>query len=259
MELKEEHAQQTHLQDVGFTEGEERVYIALLRLGPSSTGPIAKEAGVSRSKLYEILEKLARKGVVSHYQRNNVKTFAAARPERILDYIDHKEKELQQQKTLFSHSLPYFEGIIGKNESTRDAQVFEGMEGIKTVRETALEYMKSGEIMYYFGNSKSSHEHVLGYWDDWNNRRVKKKLWAYIIYNQDAKEFGERRKKWKYTKVKYLPKAASSPAWIEIYGDVTALALKEETPMSVVFNNKLVAQSFKTYFNILWDVSLSRI
>lgn len=250
---------ETHLHDVGFTEGEERVYIALLRIGPSSTGPIAKEAGVSRSKLYEILEKLARKGVVSHYERNNVKTFTAAHPERILDYIDEKEKELQHQKTLFSHSLPYFEGLIGRNELTREAQVFEGMEGIKNVRETALQEMKAGDVMYYFGNSASSHEHVLAYWDDWNRRRVQKKIWAYIIYNQDAEQYGKRRKKLAYTKVKYLARPGPTPAWIEIYGDVLAIALKQETPMSIVIKNALVAESFKTYFDIMWNVSVDKI
>ncbi len=133
------------------------------------------------------------------------------------------------------------------------------MEGIKNVREIALQTMASGEVMYYFGNSASSHEHVLGYWDDWNARRVKKKIHAHIIYNQDATTFGERRKKLKYTKVKYLPKAGPTDAWIEIYGDIVAIALKKETPMSVVIRNKLVAQSFKTYFDILWSVSVDNV
>ncbi len=248
-----------YLKEIGFTDGEEKVYLALLRLGSSSTGPIAQEAGVSRSKLYEILEKLAKKGIVSHYKRNNVSYFQAADPNRILDFIESKEKQVREEKKLFEKTLPFLASLVGQKEEAKEAEVFEGMEGIKNVRETALRKMKAGEVIYFFGNATSSHEHVLSYWDDWNKRRVKKKIWSWTIYNQDADVFGERRKKLAYTKVKYLPKPGPTHAWIEIYGDTVAIAMKHETPMSIVINNKLVAESFKTYFNILWSVSLEKL
>ncbi len=85
-----------YLQELGFTAGEERVYLALLRIGHSTTGAIAKEANVSRSKLYEILEKLARKGIVSHYKKNNVAYFSAPPPKRILEYLKEKEEHIEQ-------------------------------------------------------------------------------------------------------------------------------------------------------------------
>src|SRR3989338_2813375 len=248
--------EQKYLQELGFTAGEEKVYLALLKLGSSSSGPIAKEAGVSRSKLYEILEKLTRKGVVSHFKKNNVSYFSAAPPKRILDFIEQKKDHLEQQKSSFQKMLPYFEHLIGQKEVEKEAQVFEGMEGIKTVRENFLKNMKKGDSIYYFGNPISGHKNMLGYWDDFNQRRVKKKIWSWTIYNQDAQLYGERRTKLPYTKVKYLPSAGPTHAWIEIYGDSVAIAMKHETPMSIVINNKYVAQSFKTYFDILWKVSV---
>jgi sugar-specific transcriptional regulator TrmB len=248
-----------NLESIGFTSGEEKVYIALLRLGSSTTGAIAKEAGVSRSKLYEILEKLSRKGIVSHYKKNNVSYFTAAPPSRIVDYLKEKEALIEKEREEFEKSLPMFENFLDKNLLSQDAQVFEGMDGIKSVRETALNNMHPGDVMYYFGNSASGHANVLGYWDDWNNRRVKKKIWAYIIYNQDSKDFGERRKRLKYTKVKYLVQKGVSHAWIEIYGDTVAIVMKYQMPMSIVINNKFVAESFKTYFNILWSTGLDKV
>ena len=53
------------LEEIGFTNGESKVYMALLDLGPSTTGQIIKLAEVSRSKVYEMLEKLIKEGVVS--------------------------------------------------------------------------------------------------------------------------------------------------------------------------------------------------
>ncbi|MFC1697389.1 TrmB family transcriptional regulator [Nanoarchaeota archaeon] len=245
------------LKQLGFTNGEEKVYLSLLKLGASTTGPIAKESNVSRSKLYEILEKLSRKGIVSHYKKNNISYFRAAPPTRIIDFLKDKEDSLVEQRKEFEKNLPLFESIIGKKEVMKEAEVFEGMEGIRNVREIALNNMKSGDIMFYFGNPASGYKNVLGYWNDWNKRRIKKKITSKIIYNQDAKEFGEERKKQKYTEVKYLPKKGNSHAWIEIYGDTVVIAMKHKTPMSIVINNGLVAESFKLYFDILWDVSLN--
>ena len=243
---------------MGFTPGEERVYIALLKIGSSTTGPIAKEANVSRSKLYEILEKLIKKGIISHFKKNNISQFQAAPPTVIINYLQKKEELIKKQRYEFEKNIPYLEEFLNNKELKKEAQVFEGMEGIKNIRETALREMNSKQEMLYFGNSFSGHEHALGYWDDWNKRRIKKRINAKIIYNRDAKEYGERRKKQKYTEVKYLPNKGNTPAWIEIYGDMVAIAMKYKTPMSIVIHNKLVAESFITYFKILWDISSSK-
>jgi sugar-specific transcriptional regulator TrmB len=244
-----------NLGSIGFTSGEEKVYVALLKIGSSSTGPIAREAGVSRSKLYEILEKLSKKGIVSHFKKNNVSYFQAAHPSRIMNYLQEKEEDIKNQKNDFEKKIPLFEQFLNQPKIKQEAEVFEGMEGIKNVREVALNNMKSGETMLYFGNPASGHEYVLGYWDDWNERRIKKKITAKIAYNPDAKEYGERRKKQKYTEVRYLPKKGNTPAWIEIYGNTVAIVMKYKTPMSIVINNELVAESFRTYFEILWNIS----
>jgi len=54
------------LQRVGLTPGEAKIYLALLELGQSTTGPIVNKSKVSTSKTYKILERLENKGLVSH-------------------------------------------------------------------------------------------------------------------------------------------------------------------------------------------------
>ena len=84
------------LQEAGLTKGESKVYLALVLLGESSVTPIAREAKVSLSKIYEILENLIKKGLVSSIVKNNVKHFSAAEPERILDYLEKKKEDIIQ-------------------------------------------------------------------------------------------------------------------------------------------------------------------
>ena len=44
------------LREAGLTEGETRVYLSLLELGSSTTGPIVERSKVARSIIYHILE-----------------------------------------------------------------------------------------------------------------------------------------------------------------------------------------------------------
>ena len=68
---------------IGFTIGEAKVYLALLRLGSTTTGPLATEAGVSSSKVYKILARLEKKGLAGHTIKSKVKHFQAIDPRRL--------------------------------------------------------------------------------------------------------------------------------------------------------------------------------
>src|SRR3989338_5603343 len=94
------------LQEIGLTQGEIKTYLALLKTGSSSTGAIAKESQVSRSKLYSILDKLEKKGLVSHIDKNGVTYFQAAEPAKIRDYIRDEEEKLRRIDEDFQKFLP---------------------------------------------------------------------------------------------------------------------------------------------------------
>ena len=94
------------LERIGLTKGEIKTYLALLKLGSSSTGPIAKASQVSRSKLYSILDKLEKKGLVSHIEKNGVIYFQAVEPEKIKDFITEQENELKKLEQEFDSLLP---------------------------------------------------------------------------------------------------------------------------------------------------------
>ena len=64
------------LEKFGLTEGESKVYLALLKIGKSTIGDIVKEANVSNSKVYDILDRLNKKGLIGIVTENNRKSFA---------------------------------------------------------------------------------------------------------------------------------------------------------------------------------------
>ena len=60
------------LEKIGLTEGEIKVYLALIELGSSSITSIIKKSGISGSKTYEVLDRLASKGLIAHITKNKV-------------------------------------------------------------------------------------------------------------------------------------------------------------------------------------------
>src|SRR3990167_5476847 len=93
------------LTEIGLTPGEIKSYLALLKLGSSSTGPLSKESKVSRSKLYDILDKLEKKGLVSNIEENGVIYFQAVEPAKIKTYLKEKEDKIKEMASQFDSYL----------------------------------------------------------------------------------------------------------------------------------------------------------
>jgi len=83
------------LEKAGLSPGESAVYLALIDLGSTTVGPIVSKSGVSTSKVYSILNRLIKKGLVSSILIEGVKQFKAEDPRQLLEYVSNKEKELE--------------------------------------------------------------------------------------------------------------------------------------------------------------------
>ena len=117
------------LKKIGFTDGEIKVYDALLKLGKSSTGEIMKKSNISSSKVYLILDKLIKKGLVSFILEHNIKIFQATNPKLILSYIESKREELEDTKKQIQSVIPKIISHMKKEEEESE-QVYKGFKGI---------------------------------------------------------------------------------------------------------------------------------
>src|SRR3989344_6086182 len=127
------------LEDIGLTKGEIKVYLTLLKIGETTTGRIIEEAQISSGKIYEILEKLIKKGLVSYIIKEKTKYFSPASPNRIIDYIHEKEKELNEKEKAIIKELPSFIAIEKAVKEKNETHLFKGIKGIQTAVSEALE------------------------------------------------------------------------------------------------------------------------
>jgi len=240
------------LKDIGLTDGEIRVYIALLELGKSSAGKIIEHSKVSPSKIYDVLNRLIEKGLVSYIIEGKIKHFNAAPPREILNFIDRKEEELKVHKNEFKKILPDLLSKQKENNKKFNAEIFEGIRGLITVFDMSFNELKKGEALYAFGYPPYASNLFDAYWKGYHRKCDKKGIIRKVIYDYET-WFLKKREKRLLAQQKYLPKGIITPSWVLIFNDkVATVIVTEEQKVCFLVQNKEVANSYAEYFNILW-------
>ena len=243
------------LEELGLTPGEVKVYLALVGLGETTTGPIVDESGVSISKVYPILNRLAKRGLASHIMKGKVKHFKAADPKRLLDYLAEKENTLKQQEEQLHKLIPELEIRQSSTVTQETAQVFDGLHGIQTARERTLKIMKKGEEMWIIGIARSPYDRLTPYFQEYHKRRYEKGIQCKYLYNEYArKPFGEASALYPLSDVRYMPEGMITHAWMEIYADTVTIGVNFKKSFSVIIQNDVVAESFRNYARLLWEL-----
>ncbi|MCX6707905.1 MAG: hypothetical protein NT001_07290 [Candidatus Woesearchaeota archaeon] len=242
--------QKEQLQKLGLLESESKVYLALLNLGSTSAGKIAKETELNRVSVYKALENLSKKGLVSHAIKANIKYFEAVNPAALGDLIEEKKKQLDEIKK----QVPLLEDIYKGTKKKIESNIYEGAKGAKALWENWLKEMRKGDEWLILGAPKHA-EIFGGYFEEFNKRRARKGIYMRLIYNQDATSLIKIREKQPLTKVALMSKEYVTPASIEIINDHIAIVVYEPEIIIFTINSKEVAHSFKQYFELLWKIA----
>ncbi len=245
------------LRKIGLTEGESKVYLALLEIGASTTGPIVDKARVARSKIYHILERLIEKGLVTTILEKQVKHYQAADPDRLITYISETERKLQENKKFIQSIMPALEAR--KNQGPmEEAEIYRGIEGVKTARELALKTLKKGDTLYVLGGNRINQLALHAYWKDFHQRRKAKGVYAKYIIQEDARDtmgkdkpYSEGKKMLMQVKFFDLP----GPVHIDIFGDYVVTCIMQGSFVSFLIKNKFVADYYRNYFNKVWEAA----
>ncbi|MCK4590004.1 MAG: hypothetical protein KAT77_06170 [Nanoarchaeota archaeon] len=245
------------LGEIGLTKTEIKIYLTLLKLGQSTTTNIIKKAGIHASKVYEFLDRLIQKGLVSYVIKANKKYFQATEPEALIEFIKEKRRKLDGQEKEIKGLLPELAELQKEAKKERvEANIYEGLKGIKSVYEKILKTLKPGQRQYIIGAPRIANEKVEGFLLDWHKRRIKKGIKCKYIYDANVKDYGKIREKMKFTEVKYLPPKMISPVWIEIFEDHIATGyISKETTMFFLIKNKEIAKTYLDYFSLMWKIA----
>ena len=238
------------LEEAGLTRTESTVYLTLLQLGTSKSGEILKKSRLNSGKIYEILDSLQAKGLVSISMINRVKHFTAAPPTQIINYIEKKKEALEQQEQKMKLLLPDLEKLRGATKEETKAITYTGFRGMKTAVDEVMADMKAGDEILGMGITKLKDERFNNMWRAHAALRVRKKIYVRMIFSERS-EYYLFYKKLPYTEAKVL--SAFTPVAVDIFGKDKVLILNYTEPVScTLIYDKNTATSFIQFFNGLW-------
>lgn len=244
------------LQEAGLTDGETRTYLALLELGASTSGPIIEKSGVNRSIIYRILEKLIKKGLVSYITKEKTKYYQAASPNKLLDYVESREKEIKQNKNKIQKLIPQLllkQKLVKKSEAT----IYEGFRGLMTAYENRYQKLKEGDEVVLYGLPPKQPEFHHAYWKKANAKLDELGIRSRLLYHPDVTDENLKdRNNYKYCEARRMPFNIESPSWVMVYKDVTLIAIPQgDMPFAFEITSQQVADSFRNYFEWFWNKS----
>jgi len=241
------------LEKTGLSKGEAKVYLALFELKEGTKYSIAKIAKVSASKVYEILDKLIDKGLVSSVIKNNVMRFYPANPQKLQEYIQTKKTELEQQEEIVEKLIPQLINKAAQKEESSKVAVYEGIEGIKSIAAELKRDFTAEKEWMAMGIRSSKKEIFNRLWIDFHKLRAKCKSKCRFIFTDKGTDYYYKLKSIPLTKIKVIQQI--TPSGVAIYGEKVMIFYYGERPSAVLIINKDIAESFKEFFNGMWKLA----
>lgn len=234
------------LKEIGLTETEIKVYFALLSIGTTSAGKIFHQTGIHRKNLYDALDKLINKGLVTSVKENKIKFFQAKNPENIINYIEEQKLKIEETKKEIQKIIPDLQSKFNSLTNEIEAEIYRGEEGIKTILKECLNYKE----VLFIGATGDVESKLPYFWPHYNKKREKLKCkWRLLLINESK---NKKITKSKYYEYKILPRMLSGLNVIYLYDDYVANILWLEKPLAFVVKHKELSKNYKKYFNYLW-------
>ena len=238
------------LERLGLNKNEAKVYYTLLTKGEATAQELVKSMGVYRNIVYDNLEKLMEKGLVSFITEGTKRKFIAEKPTAIIDFLESKKQELNKEISTAQELIPHISQILNSHKSKQNVLVFKGISGFKKI---LAEIVQSKES-WCIGITNESVK-ILGetYWKNYNQKKKETKTEEWLLWNSDFKNtvIGVNKK----SHHRILPKELDQVTEIIIYDNKVAIMVYTFDPIVIVIENKGIFETYKKHFDFLWKLS----
>ncbi|MGV8168732.1 MAG: TrmB family transcriptional regulator [Candidatus Nanoarchaeia archaeon] len=236
------------LKQLGLTDGEAKVYFALLKKGPSTVGPIVKNSGVAYSNIYEILERLEKKGLVSYVTKQKTKHFQAANPESLSAYLENKKSELKEKELVLNSIFPIISSM--SKDAQQDAEIFSGKKGLRTAYQIMLDSRKPGdEFLFFVKFPEELKEDISEFYIVLGRKFQKNKILLKGIAHESYRNYPGVKETSAFTHLKYVDFPTLSS--MDICGD-KVMFITWQNLTGYLITSKELSNNLKEYFHDVW-------
>ncbi len=238
------------LNQLGLNGRQARVYLALLQLGSATAIEIAKYTKYKHPTVYDVLDLLKEKRLITETLSGKRKIFSAEDPEMF------SRIQEERQRTLDS-LLPSLRDLyLGGTHRTR-VHYYDGFEGAAVVRNELLN-VKSRKY-YYFGSVRemfklSSQEQEEAY----VRERLRRGIWSYSIRDRSQEvDLDYMKPGAEHLRcVRYLPKSIDGNlSGLYLYDDRIAISSALKENYAIIIESRELYQLLLTLWQYIWEIA----
>lgn len=236
---------------LGLSNRETEAYYTLLHVEEALASEISDKTQESRTNTYDTLNSLIKKGLVSYVIKNNKKFFIATHPKKLLDWIEMKKEEAQNEEKIVEKMIPELLQLRMPKEKKVVVEVYEGKEGVRTMLNETVQSSKQSKELLIFGA-------ISGYLRDLDpiyHERYFKERTKYKIKTRYIFIEGEKYPKSPNAEYKFLPSHYKNFAATAIHGDEVSFWLLTKPETIILVKNKKFAETYRNNFELLWKIA----
>lgn len=236
---------EAELKEAGLSENEVQVYLTLLKAGPLTSYSLSKKTSLSRGYLYELLEKLHEKGIISEVTKDTKKHYRATPPKQLQALLQYKLENL-------SAIIPQLEKIEGVWKEETKVDVYKGKYAYKTLLNGVIGTVQEKEEVLVLGIDE---ELLMNLEPRYLKRyfAIAKRLHITerVIVKKGTKILIEAET----TEYRFLPEELIGKIVQFVYGNKVAILMLSEPLNLIIIEDKYIAATYRKQFDVLWGMA----
>ncbi|HLD21917.1 MAG TPA: helix-turn-helix domain-containing protein [Patescibacteria group bacterium] len=239
------------LLQLGFSPNQASVYKALIELGQCKAAAIIKKTNLHRNIVYEALEVLVEKHLAFKTSKGGVALFQLSDANTLVQ--DAKSQLTTAQE--IAHEINSL-----RQKSTHEIKLYEGVGGLQSVRAKTLNELaqetdpQKKELLVLGADIKLAEQYYNMVFKKNDEERAKLHIPARLLFPQNITNTHTNQVDASpLTQVKLLPQTMHDPTAIDIWKDNISIILNDIEPFIVSIKNQKLADSFRSYFETLWN------
>lgn len=243
------------LADLGLSDKEITMYLALVKVGSAPASVLAKRTGMVKSTAQYTCKQLQKKGIATVAEKNDTYIYTPEPPEKLLLLLDRQRQEIGRKEQAVQEVMEQLRKMMNPHSILPRVQFFEGKESMIELYDKILDQRSPIDSFEDMGNMQ---EFIPEYCKEFVRKRIELRTWNRVIcahtntVNPDAPE--------EFRSVRTLP--------VELFpftGDmkickdlVSIFSFDQNTAVGIAIRHQDIAQNFRILFEAFWNTLASR-
>ncbi|MFA5986651.1 MAG: helix-turn-helix domain-containing protein [Parcubacteria group bacterium] len=242
------------LRELGFNRNEAKTYVALTQLGESNATNIAKKAGLPRTTVISILQKLEGEKYISIHRYRGRSYFWIESPHMLKQAFMNRVKQADELGMLLAD--------LYRSESDFPfAKIYDSKASIKSFIEKMILGMKKKSEIYTIENPHAGNYHKIlseeFFYAMLDLKKEKNIITKSLVTAGSIKDIRPQKIERQTIILREMPKDIAFKASFWIVGD-TLVLFSGKYPFIVAIDHRIITDSMKSIFNYFWNISTQK-